>query len=124
MTGRSSATRRCKSIRDTAGQASVELVALLPLVFVVGLAILTVLAARAASGDAAAAAQAGAMAIIQDEDARAAAADALPAGVRGRADIRVRGREISVTVRPSLLLPFVSDSLAATATASAGPAPR
>ena len=98
--------------------------ALLPLVFVVGLAILTVLAARAASGDAAAAAQAGAMALLQDEDARDAASDALSADVRRRADIRVRGREISVTVRPSLLLPFVSDSLAATATASAGPAPR
>ena len=115
---------RPRGLRGAAGQASVELVALLPLVFVIGLAVMTVLAARAASGDAAAAAQAGAMAMLQDADARDAAADALPAGVRRRAEIEVRHREISVTVRPSLALPFVSDMLSATATANAGPEPR
>lgn len=117
MTGRA-------DMRATAGQASVEVVALLPLVFVIGLAVLTVLAARAASGDAAAAAQAGAMALLQEGDARDAAGGALAPDVRRRAEIQVRGREITVTVRPSLLLPFVSERLAATATASAGPAPR
>ena len=71
-----------RAIRDVAraerGQASVELVALLPLTLIAGIAIMAVLAARAAAGDAAAAAQAGAMALIQDgEPARGRARRAL-----------------------------------------------
>jgi hypothetical protein len=103
------------------GQASVELIALLPLTLIVGVAILTLLAARAASGQAAAAAQAGAMALIQDTDAREAARDALPAGGRRRATIRVDGRAITVTVRPDTPVGFLANILSATASASAGP---
>ncbi len=107
-----------------AGQASIELVALLPLTFIIGLAILTLLAARAASGQAAAAAQAGAMALIQDADAAAAARAALPTSARRRATVRVRDRAITVTVRPATRLGFLADALAATASANAGPEPR
>ena len=107
-----------------AGQASIELVALLPLTLIVGLAILTLLAARAASGQAAAAAQAGAMALIQDTDARHAAREALPAAARGRATIRLEDREITVTVRPGTELGFLAEALSATASANAGPEPR
>jgi hypothetical protein len=109
---------------EAAGQASVELVALLPLTLLIGLAILTLLAARAASGQAAAAAQAGAMALIQDTDARAAARAALPPAARGRATIEVQGRAIAVTVRPATELDFLANALAATASADAGPEPR
>ena len=97
--------------------------ALLPLTLIAGLAIMAVLAARAASGDAAAAAQAGAMALIQDGDPRDAARDALAADVRRRARIDVRGRSVVVTVRPPSALPFLGDAFAATASAHAGPAP-
>ncbi len=107
-----------------AGQASIELLALLPLTLIVGLAILTLLAARAASGQAAAAAQAGAMALIQDTDARAAAQEALPPAARPRATIRIDGRAVTVTVRPETLVGFLTDTLSATASASAGPEPR
>ena len=105
------------------GQSSVELIALLPLAFVIGVAVLAVLAARSAAGEAAAAAEAGAMALLQDGSAAAAARAALPAGARGRASIRVRDRRVVVTVRPALIPAFARDALAATAAASAGPVP-
>jgi hypothetical protein len=107
-----------------AGQASIELVALLPLTLIVGLAILTLLAARAASGQAGAAAQAGAMALIQDTDARAAARAALPPSARRRATISLEDRSITVTVRPETELGFLANTLSATASANAGPEPR
>jgi hypothetical protein len=107
-----------------AGQASIELVALLPLTLIIGLAILTLLAARAASGQAAAAAQAGAMALIQDTDARETARAALPPSARRRATIRLHDRSITVTVRPETQLGFLADTLSATASANAGPEPR
>ena len=106
------------------GQASVELVALLPLTLIVGVAIMAVLAARAAAGDAAAAAQAGAMALIQDANPRDAARESLPGDARDRARILVRGRSVTVTVRPPAALPFLGDAFAATASANAGPEPR
>ena len=105
------------------GQSSVELIALLPLALLVGLAVMTLLAARSAGGQAAAAAQAGAMALIQDADAAAAARAALPPSARRRAAIRIDGREVTVTVRPSASVPFLADELNATSTADAGPPP-
>jgi len=106
------------------GQASIELVALLPLTLLIGLGILTLLASHAASGQAAAAAQAGAMALIQDADAREAARAALPGAARRRATISVDGRAITVTVRPETQLGFLANALSATASADAGPEPR
>lgn len=109
--------------RADSGQSSIELIALLPLVLLIGAAIMALLAARSASGEAAAAAQAGAMALIQDADATAAARAALPAPARRRAEIRVRGRRITVTVRPRAQPSFIARTLAATAAADAGPEP-
>jgi hypothetical protein len=111
-----------KQPRADSGQSSVELIALLPLVFVVGLAIMSLLAARSAAGEAAAAAQAGAMALIQDGDARSAAHAALPEDSRGRARIAVHGRRVTVTVRPERP-PLVASILTTTASAHAGPEP-
>jgi hypothetical protein len=114
--------RSSRSVSADRGQASVELVALLPLTLIIGLAIMAVLAARAASGDASAAAQAGAMALIQDGEPHEAAEAALSGDVRKRATIDVRGRKVTVTVRPPAALPLLGDAFAATATAHAGPA--
>jgi uncharacterized protein (UPF0333 family) len=113
-----------RRLRSARGQASVELVALLPLALVGGIAIMSLLAARSAAGQAAAAAQAGAMALIQDADAEAAARAALPAAARDRSEITLRGRRIEVTVRPPARLPFLDRALASTAAADAGPEPR
>ena len=112
-----------RRLRAESGQSTVELVALLPLALVVGLAIMSLLAARTAAGQAAAAAHAGAMALIQDTDARDAARAALPAPARARADIDLRGRRVEVTVRPPSRLPFLDAAFAATAAADAGPEP-
>jgi hypothetical protein len=105
------------------GQSSVELIALLPLTLVLGLAILALLSARSAAGEAAAAAQAGAMAALQDADPTAAARAALPGEARKRATIRVYGRRISVTVRPAHEPGILAGALTATASADAGPEP-
>jgi hypothetical protein len=110
-------------LRAESGQSSVELVALLPLALVVGLAVMSLLAARTAAGQAAAAAQAGAMALIQDTDAKSAARAALPPRARSGAEITLRGRRIKVTVHPPARLPFLTEALASTAAADAGPEP-
>jgi hypothetical protein len=90
----------------------------------VGFAILTLLAAHAASGQASAAAQAGAMALLQDAEPREAARAALPSDARDRATIRITGREVTVTVRPATRIAFLTDALTATVSADAGPVPR
>jgi hypothetical protein len=105
------------------GQATVELVAFLPLLLVAGLAGAAILAGQSAGEQAGQAAQAGAMALLQDADPRAAAREALPRGARGRAEIEIHHRRITVRVRPSLPLPDLADHLTAEATADAGPEP-
>jgi hypothetical protein len=105
------------------GQATVELIAFLPLLLAVALAGASLLAAQSAGEQAGAAAQAGAMALLQGGDARAAATRALPAAVRSRAVVRVRGRRVTVRVRPRLPTATLVRALTARATADAGPEP-
>ena len=111
-----SADREC-------GQATVELVALLPLVLVVALTGATVLAGLAASEQAGQAAEAGAVALIQGRDARTAARSAIPGQARPRTEIAIAGTRITVTLRPRIPLRFLAAALEATATADAGPEP-
>jgi len=103
------------------GQATVELAALLPLLVVVALAAYAMLAGLSAGEQAGVAAEAGAIAVLQDRDAAAAARAALPADVRGAAVVRVRDRRITVTVRPRV--PLVARLLHARVIAHAGPEP-
>jgi hypothetical protein len=105
-----------------AGQATVELVALLPLAALIALAIGQLLAAGAARELAGNAAEAGAAAILQGADPTAAARDALPGWSRDHADVRVDGRRVEVRVHPRALMPVLAESLVATASADAGPA--
>ena len=105
------------------GQSAVELVALLPLLAAVALAAFTLLSAQAADEQAATAAQAGAMALLQDGNPRDAARNALPGVSRQRSRISVDGRRVRVTIRPSGPLAGLTGALTATATADAGPAP-
>ncbi len=104
------------------GQASVELVALLPLAALIALAIAQLLAAGAARELAGNAAEAGAAAILQGADPTAAARDALPGWSRERAEVRVAGRRVEVRVRPRAVVPALAETLVATAAADAGPA--
>ena len=103
------------------GQASVELVALLPLVVVVAAVCLQLLAAAAASDAAAAGAQAGAMALLQDRDPQQAVRAALRGWPRRSTRVRVAGRRVTVTVRPRGVGALAA-GLTARSSASAGPA--
>ena len=103
------------------GQATVELAALLPLVAVIALAAYALLAGLAAGEQAGVAAEAGAIALLQDRDAAAAAREALPERVRRSAAVRVEGRRVTVAVRPRV--PLVARLLGTRVTAHAGPEP-
>jgi hypothetical protein len=104
------------------GQATVELVGMLPLAALVALAVGQLLAAGAAHELAGNAAEAGAAAILQGTDPGAAAHDALPGWSDDRVDVRVSGRVVRVRLRPVPVIPGVADRLAATVVADAGPA--
>jgi hypothetical protein len=104
------------------GQATVELVGLMPLVALIAIAGFTAVSAFTAHEQAGSAAEAGAIALLQDGDARAAALAALPTGIEHRAEIEVDGRLVTVTVRPRV--PLLARHLEATVTTDAGPKPR
>jgi hypothetical protein len=108
---------------DQRGQAAVELVAFLPLLLVATLGAAAVLAGQSAGERAGQAAQAGAMALIQGGDPRAAARAALPEKVRRRAAIEIDGRRVTVRVRPRMPLAPLASAMTAKATADAGPEP-
>ena len=103
-----------------AGQSALEVVALLPTLALAALTILQVLVAGATGEYAAHAAEAGAVAILQDQDPAAAARSSLPAWTGRHVAVTVRGRLVRVRLRPRGLVPFVADALASTAEARAG----
>lgn len=104
------------------GQASVEAVALMPLLLAVVLAIGQLLAAGVARELAGNAATAGAAALIQGRSSAQAARRALPGWSEGRALVTVTGRQVVVKLRPPGV-PVLAELLEARATADAGPAP-
>lgn len=106
--------------RGERGQASVELVTVLPVVLGVALGVGQLLAAGAAREAAAGAAEAGAVALIQGRDPRAAAGAALPGWARGRGEVDVAGRRVRVRVRPHTVLPGLAGVTGADETADAG----
>jgi hypothetical protein len=95
-------------------------VALLPTLALAGLTVLQLLVAGATGEYAGHAAEAGAVAILQDRDPVAAARASLPSWTGRHVDVRVHGRQVRVLLRPRRLLPFVADALASTAEARAG----
>lgn len=102
------------------GQATVELVGMLPILVVVALAAAQLLAAGVARELAGHAAQAGAMALLQGGEAGRAARDAVPGWARDRMTVSVRGRRVEVVLRPPAPVRAVGDGLAARAVATAG----
>lgn len=108
-------------LRDVRGQSTVELVGLLPLLVTIVFGAAQLLAAGVAGELADHAAQAGAMALLQDGGSpHDAAREALPRWARDRANIDVRGRQVIVTLRPPSPLGPVADALTARAVADAG----
>ena len=101
------------------GQASVELVAMLPLVAVVAVIVLHVLAAGAAAHSAGAAAEAGAIAVLRGGDGEAAARRTLGVDA-ARSAVTVRGGLVRVVVRPRAVIPALGRMLEVQASADAG----
>jgi hypothetical protein len=116
-------SRFLRSVGGQGGQATVELVGLLPLAFAVATAVFCVLAAGRARELAAHAAGAGAVALLQDGDPQAAARRAIGAR-RESVQVSVRDRVVTVEVRPRLPVPALSSALSATRSADAGPEAR
>ena len=91
-------------MRGERGQATVELVALLPAVLLVGLVCLQLLAVGYAKVLAGTAAEAGALALAAGADPREGAREALPGWARARARVAVGGGRVAVRMRPPAAL--------------------
>jgi pilus assembly protein CpaE len=103
------------------GQASVELLGVLPLLIALGLAALQLLAVGYASILAGNAAEAGALALAgasSTAEARVGAREALPGWSRARARVSVAGGRVTVRLRPPSLLKLLAERLEVTAEAA------
>jgi hypothetical protein len=101
------------------GQATIELVATLPFLVAAALAAAGIVGFESARERAGQAAEAGALALLQDADPQRAARAALPDGER--ASVRVRGRRVTVVIDGPPALRALVPPLRARATADAGP---
>ena len=93
------------------GQASVELLGVLPLLVALALAVLQLLSVGYASVLAGNAAEAGALALAAGGDARAGAREALPGWSRAHAEVSVAGGRVGVRLRPPALLRALGERL-------------
>ena len=110
---------RLRSVGER-GQATVEVLGILPVVLVVAWAACQALAAGAARELADHAAEAGAVALLQDADPRDAARGALPGWARDRLAVHVAGADVHVRLRPPAIVPGLGSLLDARAHADAG----
>ena len=94
------------------GQASVELLAGIPALLLVGLVALQLLAAGYTLTLADGAVEAGALALAAGEPARPAVRDALPGWADKRVEVGVEGGSLSVRLRPPSPVPGIADRLA------------
>lgn len=105
------------SARGERGQASLELLGLLPLLVVVALAAAQLLAVGYSAVLAGGAAEAGALALAAGGDPRAGAREALPSWSRTRARVSVSGGAVKVELRPPALLSALAERLDVSASA-------
>jgi hypothetical protein len=116
-------TRGPTATAGEAGQAAIELLVLLPLIVAAAFAAAAILSFEGTRERAGEAARAGAMALLQDEDAAAAARASL-GDDRHRADVHLQGRRVTVAIAPPAPLRVLLPHLSARASADAGPEPR
>lgn len=100
------------------GQATVETIAVAPVIVAIGLAVLQLLAVGYASVLAGNAAEAGALALAAGTDGREGAKQALPGWSRARARVDVDGGRVEVHLRPPSLLEALADGLEVSAAAT------
>jgi hypothetical protein len=103
---------------DARGQATVEAIALVPVMIAIGLGVLQLLAVGYASVLAGNAAEAGALALAAGGDARQGAKQALPGWSRARSRLEVEGGRVTVHLRPPSPLKALADGLEVTARAA------
>jgi hypothetical protein len=101
------------------GQASIEMVAALPLLLLAALVALQLLAAGYALTLADGAAEAGALALASGGSAAEAAREALPGWARDDVAIAVEGGRVTVRLRPPSPLSVVSERLVVSSSAAA-----
>jgi hypothetical protein len=106
------------------GQATVELLAAIPLLLLAGAIALQLLLAGYALTLADGAAEAGALALAAGRPAKSAAEGSLPAWAADRVEIGVRGGEVTVRLVPPSLLAAVGDHLVVTSNSFARSAGR
>jgi Flp pilus assembly protein TadG len=106
------------------GQATVELLAAIPLLLIAGAIALQLLLAGYALTLADGAAEAGALALATGQPAKSAAEGSLPAWAKAKVEVSVRGGEVSVRLTPPSLLTAVADRLAVSSSSYARPAGR
>jgi hypothetical protein len=106
------------------GQATVELLAAIPLLLIAAAIALQLLLTGYALTLADGAAEAGALALAAGQPAKSAAEGSLPPWAGDGAEITVRGGEVTVRLVPPSLLAAVADHLAVTSQSFARPAGR
>jgi hypothetical protein len=106
------------------GQATVELLAAIPLLMIAAAIALQLLLTGYALTLADGAAEAGALALAAGQPAKSAAEGSLPPWAGDRAEITVRGGEVTVRLVPPSLLTAVADHLVVTSQSFARPAGR
>jgi hypothetical protein len=106
------------------GQATVELLAAIPLLLIAGAIALQLLLVGYALTLADGAAEAGALALAAGRPAKSAAEESLPAWAREKVEVAVRGGEVTVRFAPPSLLTAVGDRLAVTSSSYARPVER
>jgi hypothetical protein len=99
------------------GQATIETIALVPVLLAVGLGLMQLLAVGYASVLAGGAAEAGALALAGGRDPRAAAREALPGWSEAHAQVGVEGGRVEIRLRPPSPLRALAERLEVTAAA-------
>ena len=101
------------------GQATVELVAAIPVLLLAGLVALQLFLAGYSMTLADGAAEAGALALASGRPAKSAVREALPGWAEGSSEISVRGGEVTVRLRPPSPFSAIGDRLATSSSAFA-----
>ena len=106
------------------GQATVELLAAIPLLLIAGAIALQLLLVGYALTLADGAAEAGGLALAAGRPAKSAAEGSLPSWAEDRAEIAVHGGEVTVRLAPPSLLAAIADHLVVTSDSYARPTGR
>lgn len=108
---------------EESGQATIELVAAVPVLLLAALVALQLLAAGYALTLADGAAEAGALALAAGDSPAEAAREALPGWAEDDVSVAVEGGRVEVRLRPPSPFSAVAERLVVTSSAGARPAP-